>query len=69
MTPEERRNPKILNASRKKRIARGAGYTNNAKKPEGELEGVQEINALLKQFREMQAEIEQAITMFTLLHG
>jgi signal recognition particle subunit SRP54 len=54
MTPEERRNPKILNASRKKRIARGAGYVNSAKKPEGELEGVQEINALLKQFREMQ---------------
>lgn len=54
MTPEERRNPKILNASRKKRIARGAGYLNSDKKPEGELEGVQEINALLKQFREMQ---------------
>jgi signal recognition particle subunit SRP54 len=54
MTPEERRNPKILNASRKKRIARGAGYINSPKKPEGELEGVQEINALLKQFREMQ---------------
>jgi signal recognition particle subunit SRP54 len=54
MTQEERRNPKILNASRKKRIARGAGYLNSAKKPEGELQGVQEINQLLKQFREMQ---------------
>jgi signal recognition particle subunit SRP54 len=54
MTVEERRNPRILNASRKKRIARGAGYTNNEKMPERELEGVQEINQLLKQFREMQ---------------
>jgi signal recognition particle subunit SRP54 len=42
MTPEERRNPRILNSSRRKRIARGSGTT------------VQELNALLKQFREMQ---------------
>ena len=28
-----------------------------------------EYRRLAKQFREMQAEIEQAITMFTLLHG
>jgi len=54
MTIEERRNPKILNASRKKRIARGAGYINRDTKPEGELEGIQEINQLLKQLREMQ---------------
>jgi signal recognition particle subunit SRP54 len=54
MTVEERRNPRILNASRKKRIARGAGYTNTEKMPERELEGIQEINQLLKQFREMQ---------------
>jgi signal recognition particle subunit SRP54 len=54
MTPEERRNPKMLNANRKKRIARGAGYFNTPTRPERELEGVQEINALLKQFREMQ---------------
>lgn len=54
MTPAERRNPKLLNANRKKRIARGAGYFNTAQKPERELEGVQEINMLLKQFREMQ---------------
>lgn len=54
MTMEERRNPKVINASRKKRIARGAGYINSAKNPERELEGIQEINALLKQFREMQ---------------
>ncbi len=54
MTVEERRNPKILNASRKKRVARGAGYVNTEKTPTRELEGVQEINQLLKQLREMQ---------------
>jgi signal recognition particle subunit SRP54 len=41
MTPEERRNPAILNGSRKKRIAAGSGRT------------IQEINRLLKQFEEM----------------
>ncbi len=40
MTPAERRNPKILNASRKRRIARGSGTQ------------VQDINRLLKQYRE-----------------
>jgi len=54
MTPKERRDPKLLNAARKKRVARGAGYVNTPKSPERELEGVQEINQLLKQFREMQ---------------
>ena len=38
MTPKERRSPKILNASRKKRIAKGCGME------------VQDINRLLKQF-------------------
>jgi signal recognition particle subunit SRP54 len=42
MTPGERRNPKLLNASRKRRVAAGSGTS------------VQDINALLKQFREMQ---------------
>ena len=42
MTPAERRNPKLINASRKRRIARGSGTT------------VQDINALLQQFRQMQ---------------
>lgn len=41
MTPQERRTPQILNASRKRRVARGAGVS------------VQEINRLLKQYREM----------------
>jgi signal recognition particle subunit SRP54 len=54
MTPAERRKPDMLNASRKKRIARGAGYYSTEKAPERELQGVQEINALIKQFREMQ---------------
>ncbi len=38
MTPAERRNPQILNGSRKRRIARGSGQT------------IQEVNRLLKQF-------------------
>ena len=41
MTPLERRRPELLNASRKRRIARGSGTT------------VQDINQLLKQYREM----------------
>ena len=41
MTPEERRNDKILNGSRRKRIARGSGTS------------VEEVNRLLKQFTEM----------------
>ncbi len=41
MTPEERANPSILNASRKKRIAKGSGTS------------VQEVNQLLKQFNQM----------------
>lgn len=47
MTPEERRNPKILNASRKRRIARGSGTT------------VQQVNELLKQFRQVQRMMKQ----------
>jgi signal recognition particle subunit SRP54 len=43
MTKKERRNPDILKASRKKRIAAGAGVT------------VQEVNKLLKQFDDMSA--------------
>jgi signal recognition particle subunit SRP54 len=41
MTPKERRTPEIIKASRKRRIAAGAGAT------------VQEVNRLLKQFDEM----------------
>jgi signal recognition particle subunit SRP54 len=42
MTLAERGNPKILNGSRRKRIARGSGNT------------IQDVNRLLKQFKEMQ---------------
>ena len=41
MTPLERRKPQVLNGSRKRRIARGSGVS------------VQQINQLLKQYREM----------------
>ena len=41
MTPKERSNPKLIDHSRKKRIAKGAGRE------------IQEINALLKQFEQM----------------
>jgi signal recognition particle subunit SRP54 len=42
MTPQERRNPDVLNASRRRRIASGSGLE------------VQDVNRLVKQFREMQ---------------
>jgi len=42
MTPKERANPEIIKASRKRRIATGAGVP------------VQEVNRLLKQFEQMQ---------------
>jgi len=42
MTMKERRNPDILNASRRRRIAAGSGMA------------VQDVNRLIKQFREMQ---------------
>lgn len=47
MTPEERRNPKILNGSRRKRIAMGSGTT------------VAEVNALYKQYLEMKKMVEK----------
>jgi signal recognition particle subunit SRP54 len=47
MTPEERRHPEIMNASRKRRVARGSGTT------------VQEVNQLLSQFRQVQRMMKQ----------
>ena len=41
MTPIERREPKIIDSSRKKRIAKGSGTT------------IQEVNQLMKQFTQM----------------
>ncbi|MGI6214709.1 MAG: signal recognition particle protein [Christensenellales bacterium] len=42
MTPLERKKPSVLNASRRKRIAKGAGVT------------VQDVNQLMRQFNQMQ---------------
>ncbi len=47
MTPTERRQPDIISGSRKRRIARGSGTT------------VQDVNQLLRQFREMQRMMKQ----------
>ena len=41
MTPRERLDPRIINGSRRKRIARGSGTS------------VEEVNKLLKQFAQM----------------
>ena len=47
MTPRERRNPGILNASRRKRIAAGSGTT------------VQDVNALIRQFEQAKGMMKQ----------
>jgi len=47
MTAAERHNPRIINASRKRRIARGSGKS------------VMEVNDLLAQFRQMQRMMKQ----------
>ena len=47
MTPEERRNPKLLNPSRKARIARGAGVE------------MAEVNKLVKQFEQTKKLMKQ----------
>ena len=47
MTMEERRNPNILNGSRRKRIARGSGTS------------VHDVNVLLKQFVQMQKMVKK----------
>ncbi|HUP01379.1 MAG TPA: signal recognition particle protein [Gemmatimonadota bacterium] len=47
MTPMERRNPRVLNGSRRRRIAHGSGTT------------VQEVNRLLKQFDQMNRMMKQ----------
>ena len=57
MTPEERRRPKILNGSRRARIARGAGRP------------VHEVNRLLKQFKEMQKMMKEMQKLGPMLAG
>ncbi len=47
MTRQERRNPKVIKASRKRRIAAGSGTT------------VQDVNKLLRDFRDMQQMMQQ----------
>jgi len=47
MTPEERRNPKVLNGSRRSRIARGSGRT------------VTEVNSLVDRFSAAQKVMKQ----------
>lgn len=51
MTKEERENPQILNASRKRRIAKGSGTT------------VAQVNRLVKQFNEMKKMMKQMANM------
>jgi signal recognition particle subunit SRP54 len=47
MTPGERRNPEVLNARRRQRIARGSGTT------------VQDVNELIREFKQMQKLMQQ----------
>ena len=51
MTPQERRDPDIINASRKKRIAKGCGLT------------VQDVNQLLNSFKQTQKMMKQMMGM------
>jgi len=48
MTPHERKNPKVINGSRRKRIALGSGTT------------VQDVNRLMKQFKQMATMMKKA---------
>ena len=47
MTAHERRNPSVLNGSRRRRIAAGSGSS------------VEDVNMLIKQFRDMQKLMKQ----------
>ena len=51
MTKQEKEQPEIMNASRRKRIAKGSGRT------------IQEVNRLLKQFEEMKKMMKQVTNM------
>ena len=50
MTPQERRDPSVLNASRRKRIAAGSGTS------------VQDVNALIRQFEQAQQMMNQMMS-------
>ena len=47
MTPKERKNPEIIKASRRARIAKGSGTT------------IQQVNQLLKQFEQTKEMMKQ----------
>lgn len=51
MTPEERRNPSIINGSRRRRIARGSGTS------------IQDVNMLLKEFEQARKMMKQLAEM------
>jgi len=51
MTPQEKADPDIINASRKKRIANGSGTS------------IQDVNRLLKQFKDMKKMMKQMMGM------
>ncbi len=51
MTPSERKDPKILNGNRRKRISKGSGTS------------IQDVNRLIKQFNEMSKMIKMLNTM------
>lgn len=51
MTPYERKNPEVINGSRRQRIAKGSGTT------------LQEVNRLLKQFEDTRKMMKMATTM------
>ena len=51
MTKKERKNPEILNASRKKRVATGSGTT------------VQQVNIFLKQFKQISTTMKKVSRM------
>jgi signal recognition particle subunit SRP54 len=57
MTPEERKRPQILNGSRRARIARGSGRP------------VQEVNRLLKQFKEMRKMMKNMSKLAPMMQG
>ena len=51
MTKEEKVNPEIINASRRRRIAKGSGRS------------IQEVNRLIKQFDDMKKMMKQMTNM------
>ena len=57
MTPEERANPKLMNPSRKHRLAKGAGLD------------IAEVNRFIKQFEQSKKMMKQMSGMMKNKHG